>query len=113
MRGQKPTNPNTVGGMYFRNAIRCAFDACACTRESVAMRCGITRQAVSLFLTGKCAMRKGTAQAIADAMVTNLLHEIKSSKERIAMFEDIIADVKTTYNREYAGGEGDHEWPVL
>lgn len=104
---------NTAGGLRFRNAIRCALDACHCTRDSIALRCGVTRQTISLFLTGKCAMRQRTAQAIADAMVSELHFEIKESTARIEMFEKIIADVKNTYNREYAGGVDDHEWPVL
>ena len=104
---------NTAGGLRFLNAVRCAFDACHCTRDSIALRCGVTRQAISLFLTGKCAMRKRTAQAIADAMVAELHFEIRESKARIEMLEKIIADVKTTYNREYARGVDDHEWPVL
>lgn len=104
---------NTAGGLRFRNAIRSAFDAVHCTRDSIALRCGVTRQTVSLFLTGKCAMRQKTAQAIADAMIAELHFEIKESAGRIEMLEKIIADVKNTYNREYAGGVDDHEWPVL
>ena len=95
----------TVGALRFREAIRSALDACDCTIESVAKRCGVTRQAVSLMVMGKCKMRSGTARAVADVMTAELRAEIVAERERIEMLEQLIADVQNTYEREY-GKEG-------
>lgn len=99
----------TVSALHFREAIRSAVDACDCTIESIARKCGVTRQAVSYMLMGRCKMRKGTAQAIANVMTAELRAEIVAEQERIGMLEQLIADIENTYKREYAEEENRNE----
>lgn len=95
-------NRDTVSALQFRQAIRSAVDACDCTFESLAQQCGVSRQTISYMLAGRYKMRRGTARAVADALIAELAAEVAAEHERINMLEQIAADVNNTYNREYA-----------
>lgn len=95
-------NRDTVSALHFRQAIRSAVDACDCTLESLAQQCGVSRQTISYMLAGRYKMRRGTARAVADALIAELSAEVTAEHERINMLEQIAADVNNAYNREYA-----------
>lgn len=97
----KVKNRATVSALRFREAIKCAVDACDCTVEAIAQRCGITRQAISYILKGRCKARKGTARAIADAVIAELRIEINNERERVEMLEQLADNINNTYDREY------------
>lgn len=89
------------GNLLFRDAIKNAIGACDVTLEHIGKRCEVTRQTVSLMLRGGCRIRRGTARAIAETMIGELRAEIRESRERINLLEHLIADVKSTYDRDY------------
>lgn len=93
---------STVCALRFREAIRCALGACDCTIESVAMRCGTSRQVIDNMLKGRNKTRSGTARLVMEVMTDELRGEITAEHERIAMLEQLITNIKNTYDREYA-----------
>lgn len=91
------------GGLHFREAIKNAFGACDLSYDAIANRCGISRQTIWYAMKGKCKMRPGTAQAIMIALTDGLNAEINSETARIDMLKRLIDDLKSSYDRDYAG----------